>query len=191
VGVQLQEQAADVRFRGRGRDVQALADLGVRPASGHLGQDLPLPGREGLEQLRRGVWAGLGAAGELADQAAGDARGQQRIAVGQGADRRQQFLGCGVLEQEPAGAGPQRAVDVVVEPVRPGPLRTRSAVGGITGAMSWSVMAASPEGGSGTSVPAGRTRRRVQAVSGLGRNHQFWCPRGDLNTHSSDTSPKR
>jgi hypothetical protein len=42
--------------------MQALADLGVRPASGYLGQHLPLPGREWLEQLRRGVWPGLGPA---------------------------------------------------------------------------------------------------------------------------------
>jgi hypothetical protein len=66
-----------------------------------------------------------------------------------------------------------------------GLLRTRPAADGITGAMSWSVMAASLEGDRGTSMPAGRTRRRVQAVPVLGRNHQFSCPRGDLNDHGN------
>jgi hypothetical protein len=51
MGVEFHQQAADVCFGCRRRDVQALADLSVRPAAGHFHENLPLPGRQGLEQL--------------------------------------------------------------------------------------------------------------------------------------------
>ena len=46
---------------------------------------------------------------ELADQAAGDRRGQQRVAARDDPQRLQQLVRLGVLEQEPARPGPQRA----------------------------------------------------------------------------------
>ena len=54
-------------------------------------------------------------AGEVGDQPPGHRRGEQRVAGGHHADRVDQFGGGGVLEQEAAGAGPQRLVHVVVE----------------------------------------------------------------------------
>ena len=53
--------------------------------------------------------------GELGDQPPGDGRGQQRVARGDDADAGGQLLGRDVLEQEAAGARPQRLVDVLVE----------------------------------------------------------------------------
>ena len=49
------------------------------------------------------------------DQAAGDGRRQQRVAGADQPDGGDQVLGRDVLEQEPAGPGGQRRVDVVVE----------------------------------------------------------------------------
>ena len=50
-----------------------------------------------------------------AQQARGDVRGDQRVAVRGGVDRLHQQLRTGVLEQEAAGAGLQGAVHVLVE----------------------------------------------------------------------------
>jgi hypothetical protein len=54
-------------------------------------------------------------AGELLDEPAGDGRRQEGLAGGDDADGRDQVVGGGVLEQEPAGAGAERLVHVVVE----------------------------------------------------------------------------
>jgi DNA-binding NarL/FixJ family response regulator len=51
---------------------------------------------------------------ELPDQAAGDARRDYGVAGRDHADRGQDVFQCHVLDQEPAGPGPQRAVDVVI-----------------------------------------------------------------------------
>ena len=53
--------------------------------------------------------------GEVLDQAPGDRGREQRAAVGDDADRGQQLVLGGVLEQEAARAGAQRLVDVLVE----------------------------------------------------------------------------
>ena len=53
--------------------------------------------------------------GDLLDQPAGDRRGQQGVAGGDHPHRVDQLLRRRVLEQEPAGAGAQRGVHVVVE----------------------------------------------------------------------------
>jgi hypothetical protein len=69
----------------------------VRPA-GHRDDDLLLAVGEGLDGL--GLWrprAGFGERGQMSD---GDARGDERVAVGSGADRLEQQVGAGVLEQE-------------------------------------------------------------------------------------------
>jgi hypothetical protein len=63
--------------------------------------------------------------------------------------------------------------------------RTWTAADRMTGAMSWSVMAASLPKGTGTSQHARGSQAastRVQAVSVLGRDHPVWCPRRDLNS---------
>jgi len=54
-------------------------------------------------------------AGELADHAGGDGGRQEPVAHGDGPDARDELLGRLVLEHEPAGAGVQRLVDVLVE----------------------------------------------------------------------------
>ena len=61
-----------------------------------------------------GAWDGLGPAGELLDQAAGDGRGDQGVTGGDGPDRGQDLLQRHVLDQEAAGSGAQRGVDVLV-----------------------------------------------------------------------------
>ena len=58
---------------------------------------------------------GRRAADELLDQAAGDRGGEQRVAGGDDADGLGELLGPDVLEQEAAGAGLHRLVDVLVE----------------------------------------------------------------------------
>ena len=52
---------------------------------------------------------------ELADQPAGDARGEQRVAGGDDAHGLDQPFGRDVLEQEAARAGAEGVVDVLVE----------------------------------------------------------------------------
>ncbi len=54
-------------------------------------------------------------AGELGDHPSGHRRGQERFAHGNGPDRRDQLFGGIVLEDQPARAGPERLVDVLVE----------------------------------------------------------------------------
>jgi hypothetical protein len=66
---------------------------------------------------------------EVGDQPPGCRWGEQRVARGHDFDRVDEFGGGGILEQEPAGAGPQRLVHVFVE-VEGGQRRVR--------AMAWS-----------------------------------------------------
>src|SRR5205085_6533808 len=56
-----------------------------------------------------------GPAGELADQAAGDAGRQQSITAGHGAHRLHELRRVGVLDEEAAGADAQGLEDVLVE----------------------------------------------------------------------------
>src|SRR5215475_4220450 len=71
-----------------------------------------MPARAGLAGFPAGGGAGgpprRRAAGELRYQTAGDARGQQGIAVRDDPDRGEQLARLGALEQEPAGPGVQR-----------------------------------------------------------------------------------
>jgi hypothetical protein len=100
---------------GRGRaHHQPLGDLGVGQPSGHKGQHLPLAlGQAG--QGGRGDPARLGPAGELGDQPPGHRRGEQGVAGRNHPDGGQQVGRGRVLEQEPAGPGPQRLVHVLVQ----------------------------------------------------------------------------
>jgi len=52
-GLEFHEQPADVRFRGRGAEIQPLGDLRVGPAPGHQGQHLALAVGEEVEAGRR------------------------------------------------------------------------------------------------------------------------------------------
>jgi hypothetical protein len=102
-----------VRLHRRLADDQLLRDLRVREPSRDEAEDLELARGQLVEALgrrRRG-----GGAGELLDQPLGDRRRQQRLAGGHDADARRELLGRHVLEQEAAGAGAQRLVDVLVE----------------------------------------------------------------------------
>jgi hypothetical protein len=93
--------------------VQVPGYLGVGEARRHLFKHLVLTLGE-LGQQPLGGREGLGPAGELGDQAAGDARRQQRLAAGDDPDRVEQLLRRGVLEHESAGPAAQRLEDVLV-----------------------------------------------------------------------------
>ena len=73
---------------------------------------------------------GLRDARELLDHALRDARGEERVAGGDRADRRDELLGRVVLEHEAARAGAQRLVDVLVEVERRQDQDPRRGVGG-------------------------------------------------------------
>ena len=62
-----------------------------------------------------GLVGGAGVAGERGDEPAGDLRREQRVTGGDDPDGGVQVRRRRVLEQEPAGPGPQRPVDVLVE----------------------------------------------------------------------------
>ena len=103
---------------GRLADHQLAADLRVGQAADEQVEHLAFPGRQLADGAGDG---GLGPdrdSGELLDDRAGDGRGEQRVAAGHDPDRRDDLLRRRVLEHEPARAGPQRVVDVVVEPER-------------------------------------------------------------------------
>ena len=93
-------------------DVQGGGDLGVRHAEAHQPEHLAFTVGDPGERTGLGAWAGL--AGELRDQAAGDAGRDDGVAGRDDADCRQEVVQRHVLDQEPARPGPQRAVDVVI-----------------------------------------------------------------------------
>ena len=96
------------------RDVQLVGDLAVGPPARHGGEDLLLAVGERLDRAARGGAAGPASA-KAREQPGGDARGDERVAVGGGVDGLGEQRRAGVLEQEAPGAGPQRGVDVLVE----------------------------------------------------------------------------
>jgi len=77
------------------------------------GHHLPFPVGKALHSRRRDRVRRAG--DELADQAAGNRGGQQRVAAHDNPQRLQQPGRLGVLQQEPVRPGPQRAEDVFVE----------------------------------------------------------------------------
>src|SRR3954447_23159072 len=111
---QLGQNPAHMRLRGQRAEHQPFADFGVGQATCHQREHLGFAGREPIgDPLVRASPPGSGC--ELGDQPAGYLRCDQRPAVGDDPDGRQQLLGCAVFQQKPGRAGPQRRVDVFVE----------------------------------------------------------------------------
>ena len=116
-------------------------------------------------------------AGEVGDQPPGHRGGEQGVTGGHDADRVDQFGGGGVLEQEAAGAGPQRLIHVVVEVERgehqhPRPLRAGRGAEDLAGGLQ-AVHHRHPhvhQDHVGVQVP--RLADRVGAVRGLAHHHQ-------------------
>jgi phosphatidylinositol alpha 1,6-mannosyltransferase len=109
------QDARDVGLHRRFGQEQAAGDLDVAQSLRDQGQHFAFPGRQRGEiavQRRRPPRFGCG---EAFDQAAGDGRGEQGVAVPDDADRRDQIFGGDVLEQKAAGAQAERRVDVVVQ----------------------------------------------------------------------------
>ena len=94
-------------------EVQPFGDLVVGTTAGHQTQHLGLAFGELVEPWYDGVVAGPGH--ELLDEAAGDRRCEQGIAGRQHPHGGDQVVRRGVLQQEAAGTGAYRLVDVVVE----------------------------------------------------------------------------
>jgi len=94
-------------------DHEPGGDLPVGQAVGDELQDFPLAGGELVEGGAGGdsrCWL----AGHAVDDPAGDRRGQQGVAGGDGVHGGDQLVRAGSLEQEPGGAGAQAGEDVVV-----------------------------------------------------------------------------
>src|SRR5689334_3867664 len=110
-GTELDHRPADVGLGSGGAEHHGLGDLVVGQAMGDQGDHLPLPVGEALHPGRRDRVRRPGH--ELADQAAGDRGGQQRVAAHDDPQRLEQLGRLGVLQQEPARARPQCAEDVL------------------------------------------------------------------------------
>jgi len=118
-----------VGLHGLLADREAGGDLGVGEALGDEAQHAGLAGGEriqGREASGRWGWA---APGELGDEPAGDGRRDQGVAGRHDPHRVEELLGGDVLEQEPAGAGVEGVVDVLVEIERREHQDPRPAVG--------------------------------------------------------------
>src|SRR6185436_18774733 len=101
---ELHEQPRDVGLRGERGDDELVGDLAVAEAGADEPEHLALARGE-LVQGGRRYERPLGRAREGLDQAPRDARGEQRVALGDDADGGEQIGRLEVLEQEPAGAG--------------------------------------------------------------------------------------
>ena len=101
-----------MRLDCRLADVELLADLRVREAARNQTKHVQLALRQLAELLRR-----LSArnARELLDHPLRDRGGQQRVSAGHDPDRLEELLGRVVLQDESAGAGSERLVDVLVQ----------------------------------------------------------------------------
>ncbi len=111
-GAQLGQQPGHMGLGGACADVEGGGDLGVGHAEAHQLEHLAFA--VGDPDELAGPAAGSGLAGELRDQAAGDARRDDGVAARDHADRGQDVLQSHVLDQEAAGPGAQRAVNVVI-----------------------------------------------------------------------------
>src|SRR5580704_1225875 len=109
---ELGQHEADVRLHRLLGDDQAGGYLRVGQALRDEPQDLSLARSESGEGARRQRVGPRAESGELADQAPGDAGREQRLAGRDDPYALEQPLGSDVFEQEAAGAGAERVVDV-------------------------------------------------------------------------------
>ena len=108
---QLRQDAADVRLHGRLAEKLPRRDLAVAQPARRQEEDVPLARGERREGLRLDRPGGAGV--EVLEQLARRARGEHGGSGVHGADGREQELGVGVLEQEPARSaanGPGRGL---------------------------------------------------------------------------------
>jgi phenylalanyl-tRNA synthetase alpha chain len=112
-GTEFHHGMADVGAGGGWAEEQCGADLVIAHALTDERQDLTLSFGEDGEPVSGGL-VGCASCGELGDEAARDARREQRLSVGDHANAVQELGRAGVLEQEPAGAGLQALEDVGV-----------------------------------------------------------------------------
>src|SRR2546421_3677741 len=112
---QLHEDAGDVGLDRQGAQVERVGDFPVGVSSRHETEHFELAWTELVEPLRGGrrVFFGVGDVG--LDETFGDARGEQRFACGNEADRRQQLAGFSAFEEEAACPGAEGTEDVFVE----------------------------------------------------------------------------
>lgn len=108
--VELFEDACDVRLRGVLADDELGGDLGIGETAGDEPQDLAFPWCE-VGQFSTGTRP----PGKCCDEASGHGRCEERTAVRDDADGRDELLLLGVLEQKRARAGVQRLLDVFVK----------------------------------------------------------------------------
>ena len=95
---------------------RVVGDLRVGQAVSHGREHLGLPWGQLGEGERRRSWSrAVGMAHELLDESPGHAGREQRFTAGDHAHGGEQVGGQRVLEQEPAGAGPQGVEHVLVE----------------------------------------------------------------------------
>jgi PAS domain S-box-containing protein len=112
---ELAQQVGDVALDRGLRHHERAGDLGVREARGKHPQHLALALGQPRELLRLARDGRGEAAADLVEQPARDGGREHGVAGGDGADRLDDPRRRRVLEQEAAGAGPQRGDDVVVE----------------------------------------------------------------------------
>src|SRR3977135_3701316 len=110
--VELRKDPIDVRTDRAGRQMQVLLDLGVGAAPADQREYLAFPRGERGEPPRR-VGRRSRVPNEEGDELAGYAGRGHRLTGGDRPYSGQQVVGERVLEQEPAGTGPQGGVDVL------------------------------------------------------------------------------
>jgi hypothetical protein len=158
---QLVQDVAEMGLDGTRCHHELVGYLSVGPAADHQVEDLSLAAGKAAQL---GGWGQRRRApgGELGQQPPGHRWGEQRAAVRGGAHPEQQFLRGGVLEQEPAGPGAQRGVNVLVQVIR-------------------------GQDDHPDLVPAGRASRPVQDAAGGRQPVEHWHP----HVHQHDVRLER
>jgi hypothetical protein len=101
-GAELVHEAGEVELDRAEADVEVVGDLGVGPTSSDCHEDLFLAFGEGNEWLPR--VRGVRVLGEAGERAGGDARGDEGVTFGGGADGLEEKVGAGVPEGKAPGA---------------------------------------------------------------------------------------
>ena len=189
---QLGEDPADVRLGGGRAEAQPAGDLGVGQALGDQRQHLDARAAVSRSSVRAARPAVPGRRGELGDQPPGDRGASSASPAAHHPDRRRSSsVRRGVLEQEAAGAGPQRRVDVLVQVEggqheRPG----RRSVAGSAAIRRVASMPSSPGIRTSISTTSGRCRRASATACSAGRRPRR-PPRGRAPAPSSTRNPSR